>query len=309
MTNSMVRRLARSSVIALITLVCTWWTLRVFDWRSIAHALRQLRIAEFIFLSFGAVVLIFTIRGIRWLTVLGIPFDRRRLLQSIFANGAAVGIASITPFQLGEVIKLRMIPDHHGSAWRVGVSAFFLERILDLSGVCGIGLCGLLLHVGKVWMAGMAALAPLWCSQMLLFLAPLSQKLPSGWIPYTALLHQRWPVTVAGILTAILWLLYTAMWWIAADSIHVRLSVDQVCLLIGSVMLTVVASMTPGGLGVAELGTRGILMWLGKSQSEADAAAIGLRLLTLVLMVLGGICLVVSWKCRRGIFPKSGGEK
>jgi uncharacterized membrane protein YbhN (UPF0104 family) len=299
------RRTARTLIIALITVACVWWTLRLFDWRSIAEAVRHLRFLEFVPLSFAITAAIFIIRGIRWLTVLGISFSRHRLWQSICANGAAVGIASITPFQLGEVIKLRMIPDHHGSAWRVGVSAFFVERALDLSGVCGIGLCGLFLHAGRPWMASIAMLAPLWSSQLLPLFAPLTHKLPARIQPYAELLNHRRRVAMTGVLTTALWLLYTALWWVAVDAIRVHLDFGQICLLLGSVMLAVVASMTPGGLGVAELGTRGVLIWLGKSHAEADSAAIALRLLTLVLMSSGGLSLALLWKYRRAISLKS----
>jgi uncharacterized membrane protein YbhN (UPF0104 family) len=300
----MFRRLARNVFITLVTAACVLWTVHLFDWPSIAHALMRLRVVEFLSFSLLITVAVFTLRGIRWLTVLEISFNRQRLWQSICANGVASGIASITPFQLGEALKLRMIPDHHGSAWRIGLSAFFVERALDLAGVCGTGLGGFSFHTGHPWLAGIALLAPLWSSQLLLVLGTLTHKLPTRIQPYTQLLHNRARVTAAALLTVALWLLYTALWWVAADAIHVRLQFDQASLLLGSVMLAVVASMTPGGLGVAELGSRGVLIWLGKSQAEADSAAIALRLLTLVVLILGGGCAAVLWKYRRSISPE-----
>jgi len=122
---------------------------------------------------------IFSVRGLRWLIVLGIEPDRRRLWRSLCANGAASGLASLTPFQLGEVIKIRLIPDHDASAWRLGVSAFFVERVLDLGGVLGMGLCGIAWHFGFAWLAPLALLLPLPAGLLLSVLAIYLHRLPS----------------------------------------------------------------------------------------------------------------------------------
>jgi uncharacterized membrane protein YbhN (UPF0104 family) len=76
------------------------------------------------------------------------------------------------------------------------------------------------------------------------------------------------------------------------------LDFSQVCILLGGVMLAVVASMAPGGIGVAELGSRGIMLWLGASTADAEAIAIALRMLTPLIAMAGLVCLFVLHRQR-----------
>jgi len=96
----------------------------------------------------------------------------------------------------------------------------------------------------------------------------------------------------ASLLTVIIWLLYAGLWWVSILAINVRVNFGEICLLLGGVMLAVVASMTPGGLGVSELGSRGIMLWLGASVADAEAVAIALRLLTPLIALAGLACLL-----------------
>lgn len=292
-------RLVRTLAISFITLVCTAATLHVFDWPMVLLALTRMHIGLFVAGGLALMTCIFTVRGMRWLAVLGLPFDRSRLWQSFCANGAASGLAALTPFQLGEVIKVRLIPDHHGSAWRMGVSALLVERLLDLAGVAGVGLCGVALHLKLGWIAPIALLLPIWCGQLFYLLRPLTRHLPKRLKPYLQLPHSRRHITGASLLTTMLWLLYAALWWLTVTAMNVSVDFGQISLLLGGVMLAVVASMTPGGLGVAELGSQGILLWLGKSHADADSSAIALRLLTPLLVLAGGACMFLLWLYRR----------
>ncbi len=275
------------------------WTTYLFDWKLVGIAVARMHLGMFVSAGLTLIGSIFVVRGLRWLVVLGLPLDGRHFWQSFCANGAASGLASLTPFQIGEIIKIRMIPDHHGSAWRMGVSAFFVERALDLTGVVGIGSCGFALHRGMTWTATASLLLPLWGSLALCVIAPLGRHLPGRLQPYIQLLHYRSRIIGTGIFTVMLWLLYAGLWWTAVRAINVQLDFSQISLMLGGVMLAVVATMSPGGLGVAELGSRGIMLWLGKSYADADAAAIALRLLTPLLVLFGGACLVLLMHYRR----------
>lgn len=245
------------------------------------------------------VICAFALRGLRWLIVLRLPLDRRRLWQSFCANGAASGLASLTPLQLGEMLKISMIPECDDFAWQQGIAGFFLERVLDLAGVVGMGLCGLSLHFGHTWLAALALLLPAWAGQLLYLLRTLTPHLPVKAQVYGKLLHQHKRITVASLITVPLWLLYAALWWTAISAMNVSIDFDQISLLLGGVMLTVTASMTPGGLGVAELGSQGILLWLGRSRLDAEAAAVAVRLLTPLLALSGGVCMLLLFLSNR----------
>jgi len=274
------------------------WAIHLFDWKQVAIAVARMHLGMFAGAGLSLICGTFVVRGLRWLVVLGLPLDWRHFWQSFCANGAASGLATLTPFQMGEIVKIRMIPDHHGSAWRLGVSAFFVERALDLAGVIGMGGCGFALRREMTWVAAACLLLPVWGSLALCVIAPLSRHLPARLQPYVQLLHYRSRVIGTGFFTVVLWLLYAALWWTSVRAINVELDFSQIAMLLGGVMLAIVATMTPGGLGVAELGSRGIMLWLGKSHADADAAAIALRLLTPLLVLFGGACLAVLMRYR-----------
>ena len=290
--RALIRRRWRHLLVLLIAVICVAATIRLFDWQMVMHALARLHPGLLLAGALPLLLAAFAVRGLRWLLVLGIEPDRRRFWQSLCANGAASGLASLTPFQLGEVIKIRLIPDPHASAWRLGVSAFFVERVLDLGGVLGVGLCGVAWHFGLAWLAPLALLLPLPAGLLLSVLAVHLHRLPLRLQPYAEVLRYRERIVRASLLTVTIWLLYAGLWWVAVLAINVHLDFSEVCLLLGGVMLAVVASMTPGGLGVSELGSRGIMLWLGASVADAEAVAIALRLLTPLTALAGSACLL-----------------
>jgi uncharacterized membrane protein YbhN (UPF0104 family) len=288
----------RHLLVLAIMVVCVGMTLQLFDWKQVARAIHDLDVNILLGGCLPILAAIFAIRGWRWLLVLGISPNRQRLWQSFCANGAAAGLASITPFQLGEVLKLRIIPDHHASAWRLGVSGFFAERILDFSGMFAAGIYGLMLHLGWARLAPLGWLSPIATGLMLCLLAPHVERLPERVKIYAESFRHKKRIVSAGILTIPTWLLYANLWRTAALALRIHLSFGSVSLLLGSVMTAVIASMTPGGLGVSELGTRGIMLWLGASVADADVTAIAIRLITPLTALAGAACLLTVLRLR-----------
>lgn len=289
--RALMRKRWRFLLVLLIAAACVVATVRLFDWHTVAHALARMRTGLLLAGALPLLLAIFSVRGLRWLLVLGIKSSRRRFWYSLCANGVAAGLASLTPFQLGEIIKIRLIPDQHASAWRLGASGFVVERVLDLGGVLGVGLCGAALHFGFTWLAPLALLLPLLAGLLLSLLVVHLHRLPLRLRPYAEVLRHRGRIIRASLLTIVVWMLYAGLWWLAVLAINVSVDFSDICLLLGGVMLAVVASMTPGGLGVAELGSRGIMLWLGASVADAEAVAIALRLLTPLTALAGLACL------------------
>jgi uncharacterized membrane protein YbhN (UPF0104 family) len=288
----MIRRRLRHLLILMIVAVCMTATVRLFDWHAVAQAISRMHFGLLLAGTLPLLFAIFSLRGLRWLVVLGIKPDQELFWQSFCANGAAAGLATLTPFQFGEIIKIRLIPDHHGSAGRFGVSGFFVERMLDLSGVFGMGLCGLAMHFGLAWLAPVALLLPLLTGLLLGQLAPHIHRLSPRLQPFAGALRHKQRIIQASLLTIVIWTLYASLWWVVILAIHVQLDFSQVCILLGGVMLAVVASMAPGGIGVAELGSRGIMLWLGAPTTDAEATAIALRVLTPLIALAGLVCLL-----------------
>jgi uncharacterized membrane protein YbhN (UPF0104 family) len=123
-------------------------------------------------------------------------------------------------------------------------------------------------------------------------LAPHVGHLSPRLQPFAEVFRHRRRIIQASLLTIMIWTLYASLWWVVILAIHVQLDFSQVCILLGGVMLAVVASMAPGGIGVAELGSRGIMLWLGAPTTDAEATAIALRVLTPLIALAGLVCLL-----------------
>lgn len=291
----------RNIAVIVLAVACTVATIHLFSWPDILRALAG---ANYIVLLLGGGGLLltgFAVRGLRWLLVVGIEPRPRQFLRSGLANGAAAGFAILTPFQLGEVLKVRLAPQHAEGGWRHGVSGFMVERVLDLSCLLGIGLSGLAIRAGHAWLAPLCWAMPLATGLALSLLADHVDRAPARARPYLESFRHRRRILLAGLATIPLWLLNAGMWWCAVASVGVRLGPMELCVVVGGVMLATVASMTPSGIGVSELSTRGIMLWLGYPVAEAEATAIGLRLLSPLIATLGLSCtLLMPLASRRG---------
>lgn len=299
------RKHLRNLLVLVVMVVCVAATIHLFDWQNVMQTIRRMHVGILVAGGLPILLAIFALRGLRWLVVLGITPTASRLWQSFCANGAAAGLASLTPFQLGEVIKVRLIPDQHGDAWRLGVSGFFVERVMDLGTLLSVGLCGLAIHAGFAWLAPLALLLPVLGGFVLALLSTHVRRLPLRMQPYLEAFHHARRIILTSVLTIPIWLLYVCLWWVAARALNVHLDFGEATILLGGVTLAVVASMAPGGAGVSELGSRGIMLWLGASMIDAEATAVALRMLTPLIVGAGLICLLALLYHRHRMPPAS----
>jgi len=274
-----------------IAVACTAAAIFLFDWSSIGATFRNVRLGFLAGSGFGLLIAASVLRGLRWLVMLGLPLTPAAIAWSALANGAAAGLGSVTPMKIGEALKIRLGPGAGQVGWQPGVSAFMVERGLDLSGVIGVLLGGLVAHAGHAWAMPLLLLAPIPSGLLLVLFSTHLHWLPWRMRPFLVVFGQRRRVFIASVLTVPLWLLNLGLWWCAAAAINVRLGFSGISILLGSVVLASVASMAPSGLGILELGTRGIMLWLGFSVGDAEGVAVGLRLLTPLLVTFGLVCV------------------
>lgn len=293
------RRHIRNLLVVLIASICLTVTFFLFNWNDVLASLRRTEPGTLIGGGLAVIFTTFLVRGLRWLVVQGAPVTTATLRASCLANGAASGLAIITPFQVGEAIKIRLAPRQTAPSWKVDTSAFLVERTLDMAALCGIGACGLALHWGHAWMAPVALLAPLIASHVLWLLSNHIRLLPAKLQPYLEAFAHRKRLLRAAMLTVPLWLLNTALWWLAAKSVGIDLMFGEATLLVSGVMLAIIGSMSPSGLGVSELGSRGIMLWLGHSVQSAESTAIALRLLTPLIILAGATCFLWLMRLQR----------
>ncbi|HEY8683170.1 MAG TPA: lysylphosphatidylglycerol synthase domain-containing protein, partial [Rhodanobacter sp.] len=126
------RHLIKRSAILIVATGCVVGVATTFDWHTVGKALAHMHVWQFIAMSVPLLLAIFALRGLRWLIVLGLRPDRVRFMQSFCANGVAAGLAVFTPFQLGEIMKIKLIPKSENRPWSFGLSAFLCERVMDL---------------------------------------------------------------------------------------------------------------------------------------------------------------------------------
>lgn len=280
-----------------IAIACTLAAVFLFDWHGIVKGLKDVRLGFLICSGLALLVMASLLRGLRWMVMLALPMTWAGVAQSTLVNGAAAGLAVVTPLQIGEAIKLRLTPTIE---WRSGVSAFVVERGLDLSGVIGVLLGGLAEYAGYGWATPLLLLAPVAFGQLLVLCSSKMHLLPQRLQPFLEISHQHRRILIASLLTVPLWLLTIWLWQCVATAIGIHLDMTSVSILLGCVVLSSVASMAPAGLGVSELGTRGVMLWMGFSVADAEATAIGLRLfLGPMIVVFGLTCFASATALRR----------
>lgn len=281
-------------IVPAITVVCVAWVLLTFNWPDVWRSLALLDVGYFITVNVFTLAGALALRALRWMTLTAMPKAWGNLVHSMLVNGFASGLAAVTPFQLGELIKARFLPE--GDRLRVAVPVLVIERVLDASCLVSLGVLSLLWRYGHaIWMglyviliaAGVAAALALARSPWLKARETM-RWLSDSWISSKAIL-------TALVISILMWMVYTLMWWFTARSIGVDLSAVQTAALISSVMLATAATLAPSGLGVSEITSSGVLMWYGYSASVAESVAMALRMLTPLMAGMAVLCGSLLW--------------
>jgi uncharacterized protein (TIRG00374 family) len=94
-------------------------------------------------------------------------------------------------------------------------------------------------------------------------------------------------------LTAAVWMLEAAVLQRVLEQLQAMVSLEQAALMRTATSLGGVLSLLPAGLGTSELTSVGLAVIFGANRSQALAATVVLRAMTLVLPALvGAICLL-----------------
>ncbi len=297
----MKRQVLRRTLLMAVAAACLAVVVWLFDWTSVWAALSRTRLGFFLSLAVPLALVSLLLRALRWLQVQDATFGAKTLWLSFLANAVSSGIGSFTPLQMGEAIKLRWIRMEPDKKWPHAIPAFIVERLMDLSGLIGVALAGLAVHFGQLYLVLPAISMPLLTATLLIVIArSLNYAASERWKPYIDVAHQPRRVFLAALTTIPIWISNTLLWWIAALAINVQLKLSHAFLLIGGATLASVASMVPGGLGVSELSSRGILLVLGYGQAEAEAVAVAVRLITALVLVLAALSgLAYAWHSKR----------
>jgi uncharacterized membrane protein YbhN (UPF0104 family) len=288
--------------IALVT-TCVTIVLLGFDWTAVSARLATVDAFRFLLLTGAITLFACVMRGLRWVAITGLPFNARAIWEAHCYVAVSVAAASATPMQVGEALKLYFARRTSGMLLARSGFAYAMERVADLVAIVTLLAVGLAAHSGGVVPAAIAALSGL----AVLCLMPVAARYLAAarHVPLVATRHLSplAEVRVSGlrlaiflICTAAKWSSVIILWRVPLETVGVRISLADTALLVAGVTLAGVASLVPGGIGVAEVSTRALLTWMGVEPGPAEAAAIALRLLSVVLIAVGllhGLAMVL----------------
>lgn len=265
----------------------------MFDWSMVAAAFLRFDVARFLAICIPVGLFIFAVRSVRWVAVANLSFRPAALWRTHLQTALAIATAAATPLQAGEALKLKMARDDTGAEWASLGAAFGLERLADVATLLALGALGFGLRgasgmwlafasVGVVVLVGLAPAALRWVATL-----PLPTRISNGLAPLAAYRLSAARLAILGLCTAAKWWGVVVLWQTVFACAGISLSMADCAIAVVLVTISVTISLVPGGIGVAEVSTRAVLLWFGVEAGLADAGAVMLRLLTPLVIVIG----------------------
>lgn len=276
---------------AAILLLCAAYVIHTFRWGEVLPVLGRANLWLLIGAA-GALTLIYwLVRAVRLQVLLHAQGVRVPFLRLYLLNTLAVSFATVTPGQAGEMLKIEMLHGGGDVQRMPGYGAFLVERVLDMLltvlmlGSVILVVPGMLRPV--LWFLGAGALGILVLGLVLAF----AHRLPAG----VGRFFQHIRATVADgrafvlalLLTLVGWGIITVIWGVTLASVGVFLNGLQALALLSVTTIVNVASLVPGGVGVAEVSASKLLLLFGAGAISAQSGALILRIYSLLLLALG----------------------
>lgn len=267
------------------------------DTQTLGIALAHLDWSLLLLSGLPLILIVFAIRSARWwwlLNTLGRP--SAGFFSLFLAVGMSLGLGTITPVQSGEALKLWLSRRELDVGLAEAAGLHILERIVDVAVLGTLTSVALLLssRPGAVLM-GCVGLAGI---LVVLLLALLRNRLPvsvprpvsDGLAAISGAATQPYRILVLLLLTLGGWAITSLLWAGAfAAAGTPDLAVPDLIAIVGLVTFATIVSLIPGGLGVSEASTVGLLVLAGTAPELALAGAIALRIVGVMTAGLGGL--------------------
>ena len=275
-------------VAALVLAASVAYIAATFQWREALAILARADAAWF-FAGGGAAILVYwALRALRWQLLLRGMGTQAPFADLYLSSSVALSLSVLTPLQSGEALKVELLR-RQGHVQRLpGYSAFAIERVADLYVVAAIGAVSLIgVNPPSLVLAAVAFTA----IPLAAFFALHRVRLGGRAGEFVG--HLQEGVASAGalfsllLLTAAGWLAVAFGWHAALRSIAIDLELRQTLALLSLITLATIASLIPGGLGIAEAGTAELLRRFGVDDALAQAGALALRGFSLLVIALG----------------------
>lgn len=280
------------------------WT---FQWRAVASALGRIDLWMAAAGGGATFIVYWMLRTLRWHVLLRRTGTHVPLFDLYMCTAVSLAFALFTPLQSGEMLKVELLKKNGLIQRSPGYGAFLVERALDMLALAAIGSMGLVTTFRLVpaasgfWFLGGLALVAVGG------LAALWKWEPSGRL-HRVLVHARQSVgdartlALVVVITAVSWAAVGINWQVFLHASGIEPGFGRTMALMSMVTVASILSMVPGGIGVSEAGTSGLLTHLGCSPAIAQAGALVLRSGSLVAIVLGAGHWAL-WKSVRRRWP------
>jgi len=273
-----------------------------FDWRNMVVLLPTLPIGWLLLVMASGTILVFATSAARWIAINQLQWQSQTMKRVYCYVALAMAASLVTPFQLGELLKLKFAQE---SGLKLGNSAvnLALERIVDLFTIFALGVAGLIYIQTGLYGVATATLfsialfgifTPRLLQGFIAWLGDTSfgdrlKSLVGPPLPFRSLM-------IVGVTTFLKWGLTLALWVLIIKLANVDINFWQGSFLLGGVAAISILSMIPGGIGVQEFSVRAMLVGMGIEPLHAETAAIVLRLLTPVMVLIAAAHLPLFYK-------------
>lgn len=281
-------------------------------WVDVVSAFKLVDVIGFAIIL-GLALLNYLLRFLRWQVYLSALQHRVAFFPSAVIYLAGFSLTT-TPGKAGELLR-GIFLKKRGMPYASSTAAFFSERLSDLFAMTVLALLGVhqyrygqFVTIGAV-VVGICFLILLFSNFLTLFeksLATHSSKLAKLLLRVLRLLskarrcHTPLLILVASVLSVLAWsaeayAFFLVLQWLGFEAtISFAFSVYALSVLAGAL------SFLPGGLGGAEVVMAGLLILAGMAETQAIAATVIIRLVTLWFAVaLGAIAMIVGRRALR----------
>lgn len=276
-----------------------WYLARSVAWAQVVASLRSIDVATFVLGAGASILTYFLLRTLRWWLMVRPLHPEIRIGDLYPVVAVSLGLALVTPGQLGEVLKVEIVRRRGLLKGLPGMGSFVVERAIDAAVLATLFAVSLAMGsgLGGRWPVLRWAAAALF-SASLITLVVLRFFNPGGrWGSWMTQLRAaggtRRSFPALALLSLASWLVVAAGWHASLISAGVRIHYLDTLSLMCVIAVAQVASFVPGAIGVAEALTIELLMALGFGHQAGVASATVLRLYGLLTIFVGAMHFVL----------------
>lgn len=285
-----------------VLLGCLYYLVFGFEWTEALALLGDADPVPFLLGGAFSILSFWALRAWRWSMMLRGYGLRIPYVRLFHVTAVSLALSVVTPFQSGELLKVEWLKRHGYLGRKRGYGNLAVEKALDLGVVLGLGGSGILLFPAAFAYAGWASLAGVPIAAWGVW--SWRERIPLRWRRQVLILFAgvgSWARLCALVaLTVCLWVAVAIGWRYCLISIGVDLSLWRAIVLVAWVTLLGIASMIPGAVGVSEVSVAGILAGWGVDIAAAHAAALIVRLFSVLILALGGGVYLIGLLARGG---------